>query len=43
METYPRPSPDRIVPQGLTIMSLLLGGARFVDGVYVPAQEASAA
>lgn len=28
---------------GLTIMSLLLGGARFVDGVYVPAQEASAA
>lgn len=24
---------------GLTIMTLLLGGARFVDGVYVPAQE----
>jgi hypothetical protein len=28
---------------GLTIMSLLLGGARFVDGVYVPAREVSAA
>ena len=28
---------------GLTIMRLLLGGARFVDGVYVPAQEVSAA
>lgn len=27
----------------LTIMTLLLGGARFVDGVYVPAPEASAA
>jgi hypothetical protein len=24
---------------GLTIMTLLLGGARFVDGVYVPAPE----
>lgn len=28
---------------GLTIMTLLLGGARFVDGVYVPAQEVSTA
>jgi transposase-like protein len=28
---------------GVTIMSLLLGGARFVDGVYVPRQEVSAA
>ncbi|MDP9269868.1 MAG: hypothetical protein M3P14_02615 [Chloroflexota bacterium] len=28
---------------GLTMMTLLLGGARFVDGVYVPAQEVSAA
>ena len=28
---------------GVTIMTLLLGGARFVDGVYVPHQEVSAA
>jgi len=29
---------------GLRIMTLLLGGARFVDGVYVPTvQEAPAA
>jgi len=28
---------------GLTIMTLLLGGARFVGGVYVRAQEVSAA
>lgn len=28
---------------GLTIMTLLLGGARFVDGVYVPAPDAVSA
>jgi transposase-like protein len=28
---------------GVTVMTLLLGGARFVDGVYVPRQEVSAA
>jgi len=29
---------------GLTVMTVLLGGARFVDGVYVPTpQEVSAA
>jgi transposase-like protein len=28
---------------GLTVMTLLLGGARFVDGVYVPAGEVAAA
>jgi hypothetical protein len=28
---------------GLTIMTLLLGGARFVEGVYVPQEEVSAA
>lgn len=34
----------RLLGGGLTVMTLLLGGARFVDGVYVPAQkEVSAA
>jgi hypothetical protein len=28
---------------GMTIMTLLLGAARFVDGVYVPTPEVSAA
>ena len=28
---------------GLTIMTLLLGGARFVDGVFVPAEKVAAA
>jgi hypothetical protein len=33
----------RLLNGGVTIMTLLLGGARFVDGVYVPRQEVSAA
>ena len=28
---------------GLTVMTLLLGGARFVDGVYVPQSAAVSA
>lgn len=33
----------RLLNGGLTIMTLLLGGARFVDGVYVPAPDAVSA
>lgn len=35
--------PSRPPSGGLTIMTQLLGGARFVDGVYVPPVEAVSA